>query len=603
MAADLSPSASTGDALRARIRWAWRLFALLLASGHTAAAIAAESMNEDGISYLDMGDAILRGEWGMAINSVWSPLYAGLLGGTFHLFRPGIGREFATVHVLNLAVFLLALACFEYYWRGLRVAPRRPSEGTGDAETLMPWWAWTSIGYALFLWSSLNLIRIWAVTPDMLLAALVFLAAGLALRMGPGHCRRSARLLGAAFGLVLGLGYLAKAVLFPVAAVFLGALVVVAKRERWLRRFLGPAVVSFLLVAMPWAFLISVREGSPTIGEAGRLTYLRYVNGVPYPFWEPGHGGQGAPVHPPRRIFESPAAYEFAGPIGGTYPLSYDPAFWYRGVQPRLDLAQQAGALATSALAYTDLFARDLGGFMAGLLALLLLRARAPRSREPPVSRVLVAVGLTALTLYGLVYVEGRYIAPFVILVLGGLLREARLPAGEGYRRTMAAASAVMLFFVLLTVAVFNAEGMVKFAGFESGPGPVPSPSPTDATSAGGQAEAARALLELGVVPGEKIAFVGYAFGAYFARLADVRITRQVPDAAALDFWQADDRQVQALLHDLLDGPRAVVTDWTPAGPSASRWQPLGESPYHVYVDETLRSQRSPIQQQSGSRE
>ncbi len=558
-------------------------------------------MNEDGISYLDMGDAILRGEWGMAINSVWSPLYAGLLGGTLHLFRPGIGREFATVHLLNLAVFLLALVCFEYYWKGLRAAPRRISERNLDEETVMPWWAWTSIGYALFLWSSLNLIRIWAVTPDMLLAALVFLAAGLALRLAPGQHKRSARGLGMALGLVLGFGYLAKAVLFPVAAVFLGALVVVARRERWVRRFLGPAVASFLLVAMPWAVLISVSEGSPTIGEAGRLTYLRYVNGVPYPFWEPGGGGKGNPLHPPRRIFESPAAYEFAGPIGGTYPLSYDPAFWYRGIQPRLDVTQQAGALVTSGFAYADLFGRDLGGFMAGLFALLLLRARAARSREPPVSRVLVAVGLSALVLYGLVYVEGRYIAPFVILVLGGLLREARLPGGEGYRRTMAAASAVMLFFVLLTVVVFNAEGLVKVTGLEPGPRPVPSPTPADATSAGGQAEAARALLELGVRPGEKIAFVGYAFGAYFARLADVRITRQVPDAAALEFWEADGRQVQALLRDLLDGPKAVVTDWTPAGPSASRWQPLGDSPYHVYVDKTLRSQRSPVQQQFGS--
>ena len=585
-----------------RIRWAWRLVALLLAASHTWAAVAAESMNEDGIAYLDMGDAIFRGDWGMAVNSVWSPLYSSLLATTLHVFRPGIEWEFATVHLVNLFLFLLALVCFEYYWGGLRVPFRRAASRVMDHETLMPWWAWISIGYALFLWSSLSLIRIWAVTPDMLVAALVFLAAGLTLRMGAGQGQATARGHGVALGLVLGFGYLAKAVLFPIAAVFFGALFVVARRERWLRRFLGSAITVFLLLAMPWATFISVSEGSPTIGEAGRLTYLRYVNGVAYPFWEPGSGGAGEPVHAPRRISESPAAYEFASPVGGTYPLSYNPAFWYRGVEPRFDLAQQSGALLASGLFYANLFARELGGFMAVLFALLLVRApRTAGTGGPPVSRALVAVGIAALALYGLVLVEGRYIAPFVLLVLGGLLSEARLPPGEGYRKTMAAASVVMLFFVVLSIGLFNVEGLLKITGLDASAPAVANAVPADATSAAGQVEAARALQELGVRPGEEISFVGYAFGAYFARLAGVRVTRQVPDAAAAEFWRADGRRVRALLQDLLDGPRAVVTDWTPTGPSASRWRPLGESPYHVYVDETLGSPASPAGQ-PGSR-
>ena len=34
----------------------------------------------DGISYLDMGDAYLRGDWMTAINGLWSPFYAWILG-------------------------------------------------------------------------------------------------------------------------------------------------------------------------------------------------------------------------------------------------------------------------------------------------------------------------------------------------------------------------------------------------------------------------------------------------------------------------------------------------------------------------------------------
>jgi hypothetical protein len=37
------------------------------------------TMGGDTISYLDMGDYFLKGEWSTALNSQWSPLYAGLL--------------------------------------------------------------------------------------------------------------------------------------------------------------------------------------------------------------------------------------------------------------------------------------------------------------------------------------------------------------------------------------------------------------------------------------------------------------------------------------------------------------------------------------------
>jgi hypothetical protein len=198
------------------------------------------------------------------------------------------------------------------------------------------------------------------------------------------------------------------------------------------------------------------------------------------------------------------------------------------------------------------------------------------------------------------VYVEGRYIAPFVMLVLGGLLREARLPAGEGYRRMMAAAGAVMLFFVVLSIGLFNAEGFLRITGLGAAVPASAAAASSEPTSAAGQVEAAHALLELGVLPGEEISFVGYAFGAYFARLAGVRITRQVPDVAAAEFWNADDDEARAVLHDLLAGPAAVVTDWTPVGPSASHWQPLGESTYHVYMRKPQASPSS-APRQSGS--
>lgn len=79
-------------------------------------------------------------------------------------------------------------------------------------------WAWCGLGYAFFIWSSFNLIEIWAVTPDMLVAALVYLAAVVIVRIRFGAAsRRTFALL----GIVLGLGYLAKAAMFPMAFIFL----------------------------------------------------------------------------------------------------------------------------------------------------------------------------------------------------------------------------------------------------------------------------------------------------------------------------------------------------------------------------------------------
>ena len=45
-------------------------------------------VNPDGLSYIDMGEAYIRGDWDMAINTYWSPLYAWLIGITLFIIKP-----------------------------------------------------------------------------------------------------------------------------------------------------------------------------------------------------------------------------------------------------------------------------------------------------------------------------------------------------------------------------------------------------------------------------------------------------------------------------------------------------------------------------------
>src|SRR5437868_15382305 len=91
---------------------AWVLMAGAL--GALQAVAFRGSMNPDGIAYLDMGDAYLRGDWATALRSHWSPLYAWLLGTAVRIVQPGPDAEFPLVHVVNLLIYCLAFGAFAF---------------------------------------------------------------------------------------------------------------------------------------------------------------------------------------------------------------------------------------------------------------------------------------------------------------------------------------------------------------------------------------------------------------------------------------------------------------------------------------------------------
>src|SRR5215831_1446147 len=60
----------------------------------------------DGISYLEMGEAYLRGDWGMAVNGYWSPFYSWLLGLALLILQPTPYWEYSVFQLVNLVVYL-----------------------------------------------------------------------------------------------------------------------------------------------------------------------------------------------------------------------------------------------------------------------------------------------------------------------------------------------------------------------------------------------------------------------------------------------------------------------------------------------------------------
>lgn len=583
-----------------RLHWGMRLLVVALGAVHAWVAVVKQSMNPDGIDYLDIGEAYFRGDWANAINAYWSPLYSWILGSGLHLLEPTLRWEFTLVHAINFLIYLLALVCFMFFWRELTSARDKLDdvpEG-GDTAPLSDR-AWVTLGYLVFAWTSLYLIEVWAVTPDMLVSALVFLAAGFTLRIATSRGQR--RWTNAvALGFILGLGYLAKSALFPLAFVFLMGVLVASGLRRGLPVLLASLTV-FLLVAAPFLIAISASKGRFTFGEAGRITYMKHVQQAPFPHWRSEFSGlSGEPLHPTRRIFEQPAVFEFAVPIAGTYPPSYDPSYWYEGVSAQVDVQRQLEIAAASLQFYADLFLKKQGPFFGIVLLLLLLTPRSVfMTRSALVLGILAGISLAALAMYGLVLVHGRYIGPFVAILWGVALAFVRLDSSPSSVRTLTLAGRALVVLALLGIAAFNYDGLKRIMSWDDNPWRL-GPAATEALPpALRPVQFAEALGAMGLEPGDEIAYIGNGHDAFFARLARLKIIAEIPADQADEFWSSSPAQRDRVLRSLeRTGATAIVAEQAPPDAAVDGWQRIGLSRHFVFrfaAPPSLEQSPSPV--------
>ncbi len=390
----------------------------------------------DGISYVEIGEACLRGDWSQVINGCWSPLYGLLLAAGLRLFPLSPEYEIYVLQLVNIVVYAGTLTAFDFLlWQVIEAKGPHYHGDTEGAAVQLPPWGVIALGYALLAWAAAYWFFLWLVSPDVLLAAFFFLAAGIVLRIrtcGPNWQRF------VALGLVLGVGYLAKAVMFPLAPVFLAAAAFATDRVRQNARYAVAGVIMFAVIAAPLAAAISAKVGRPTFGESGRLNYLWHVNNIRlrYRYWRGDDPGSGTPKHPMRLLSENPRVYEFATPVGGTYPLWYDPAYWYAGATPRFEIRKQVSRLGESLRFYGDEFRHSFQPLLlVGLLLLCLSRGSATAAatlsllvRQWP----LWMPSLVGLALYAAVWAEARYLAAFVVMLWLSLFAAARIPGDAG---------------------------------------------------------------------------------------------------------------------------------------------------------------------------
>jgi hypothetical protein len=554
--------------------------------GGTAAAfgVLRRFVNEDGLAYLDLADTYRTEGWSAGANGYWSPLYPLVLAAGMRIVRPALEWELIVVQATNLAIFLCTLAAFVWFWREAdrirrRFGARNGDGGSGDGSATFPAWIFWSVGYLLFLWCSLRLIKVWTISPDMLMMASVLAAGALLLRM---RARPSSWLAPAGLGLVLGLGYLAKAPMFPLGLVFLaGCLGMLGVSRTGLLR-VGLALLVFAIVGAPFLVTLSAQKGRFTFGDSGRLNYARYVNGIPHIHWQGEIAGNGTPVHPTRRIASAPAAFEFTAPVGGTYPVWYDPSYWYEGARVRFDPVQQAAALVRTGRYYVEHVGLRQG---AAIAALVLLYAAIGRQRRYGVDALgsLWPIWLPALAagaMYGLVYVEMRYLAGFVVLAWGAAMAAVAVPGNVATRRLLRSAGLVAMFVFALNLGLPNEKALGRLL---TEPQPAAFGAWHDHGVTGSRAHlaVAEALHGIGLAPGDGVAFIGYGYDAYWARLASLRIVAEIPRSQEAGFWQASEAERTRMVATLLGtGAAAVVTAVPPQHLPPEGWQRLGDTAY-----------------------
>lgn len=467
---------------------------LLFAAG---AAVYRHSVSPDGLIYLDMAEAIGRGQWWLAGQGAWSPLLPALLAAWLDVTGAGRAVEAVSAHAFQVVAAGVAVGAFYLLVRELELSVSGSRERPDAAQRMFAW--------GVAAWAVLWMIGPALVTPDVMLAAAYFGASALTLRAIRGGSRPAPWL---ALGATLAVGYLTKTIFFYLAPLYVASAALDPRAvQRW--RAIGLTALSFGVVAAPNIVLQSWQAGHATVGGVSRIAHAYDVRGVRLYHYQGDAARAEVLAHPTRVVSRTPTIYEFAEPFPVTYPPAYGIAHWYEGVQ--VDLS--SGAL----VATVDRAARALLRYAGVVLLILMLLILATRHRERALLRVLPLVlpATGAIALYLLAHVEARYVGAPVALL--GAALALGTPRGGALRTGLLVAGTAVILQAPLWAAAGNLAALAGW--FE------PSFEPTP------HRMMAATMREAGLQPGDRIAVVGPEPGAYWARLAGIRIVAEVDEA------------------------------------------------------------------------
>ncbi len=465
----------------------------------------------DGTSYLDMAaGAIHESPVLLFKNAYWSPAYPAILALMMAVARPGLAGELHAVYILNWLIFLVATACFSIllltFLKWLRCNSwQELSRGGALYKAVL------CFAFAFFLLSNMNR-TLWYITPDMLVQALVYLSAACALRL---YLPDSSWKYSSALGLTLGLGYLAKAAMFPAALLLIAVLFLKPPKDGLGRRHTAIVLACFAMVAAPLVLSLSYEKHRFTFGDSGKLNYAWFVAGIPdYSGWNGQPPETGTPLHAPHRISESPVILEFRNPVRGTLPIWYDASYWWDGLRVPLSPQRQLAGLFrpfTQVHSIQTVFL----SFAAALVPLCLLSARVRKVIRGGGIQTWIFILWPAATclMYSMVLFNFRYVAAYLVLICLGAVALILQPLPSSVRTKTLFAAALLLAVVC---------GVRLLGSFGASSRQIGRDNATSSMAA------AEGLVRLGIQPGDEIAVLGHSLDCYYARLAGVRIVAQI---------------------------------------------------------------------------
>jgi hypothetical protein len=555
----------------ARPSW-WRRSALWRSASWSAVAALGllqvwahrNTMNPDGISYLEIARAGISG-WQGFVNAYWSPLYPFLLSLVLRCLHPSSFWEFPMAHFLNFAVYLAGYGCFQFLIKQSGLSRRRSIERT-EREYLLSDEELSLIGTVLFLWASRYWLGTVLVTPDLLVSVVFCLATAMLLRIHRGqHDWLSFGLL----GVILGVGYLAKAPMFLLGFVFVFAAYQLVQGKTHALFRAAVALLFFLMIAVPFVTVLSRGKHRFTFSDTSTISYAEYINQIPlFVGWHGETPDGGTPAHPTRQLLAEPPLFEFATPVPGSYPPWYNPSYWYEGVRAHFSLKGELWAIFRAANEYLKMFSRS-GALWCVLFALVWVARHGGRLHSSRRAWWPVLVpGLAAFLMYGLVHAETRFVAGAGLVLVFWVLSLVRVAATMP-RKSILEAKLIIFLAPAIAIAWSATTDLRRLA----------HPEPFVAW------EAAEALHAAGLPIGANVGYIGTGLEAYWAHLGQLRIIAEIPDPGWNRFAALDSEAKQVVLQAFAGtGALAIVTRHAELARGHPGWQRLASTGLFVLI-------------------
>jgi hypothetical protein len=558
---------------------------LIVALGFLQAWAGRFYIDPDGVNYFDVAHAYARRDWLHAINGYWSPLYSWLLAIIEIVFRPSPYWQSTYLHLLNFVFFVLALVAFEFFLNRLLslvnfIFPELSS------ESARPAWAWWLLGYTAFAVCTLRIITLSNDTPDMALAALVFLATGCLIDLRE---LKRGLLRYALLGAILGVAYLTKGVMFPLFFVFLVSTAFARGELKKPDLRALATLAGFLVVSMPFVGALSHVRGHFTFGETGKVAYIHEVihadehkpESVDRLTRDSGkqRSANNDARHSPQKISDDPPAYIYVTPYAlSTYPALYDPSYWWTTRTPIFSLREQIHAIGRAAASFFHMLSTE-KQWIAGWLVLALLASAWKRLRARLTQLwFIVFPPIVTLALYSLVLVEPRYAAVWITIILLVLFVAVDWPQLDS-RRSIGAA-------VVLAIAITSGVAVLK-GGFDN-------LAECLHKEPNVQFEIGQSLLDMGLKRGDHVAFLGQTtLPYYWAHLSGLRVTGDIQIDDMYSYWTAPPEKRNEIAERFrANGIKALVISGAPL--AAEKWRPIAGTGYYVqFLQGSSEAERS----------